>query len=387
MTSNQFREILIFAAGSSPQVITETIQALSLADPPVYADEIYIIATAPDRSRIEQKLIKEGVLSQLCEEWEIPRVPLIEDSFVVFTDHRGEPLDDIRTVEENECAGDQIAHFLRSKASIPGTRMHCSIAGGRKTMAFYMGTAFQLFARQWDRLYHVIVSYGFERNETFFYKPKQNRPITISLPDGTSHLAYTDEAEIFLTELPLIYLRDKLPLTGHGVRELVKEGQREIDHATVLHPITINLDERTLCLGKTKIEISPLQLTVYTAFLRLKKNSCEIHSRENCHGCAACFITLVEMTSPEAIAVMASDYSELYGDDPFRKEDLQEKWGRNLDVEYLRQQISKINSAIKKKIQNEFLLHSYLISTIRKYGHSRYGVRIDKSRIKIIAVN
>ena len=383
MLHNQLREILIFAAGSPPQVVTETIQALSLVDPPIYADEIYFITTSPGKRRIEQKLLREGILTQLFEEWDIPSVELGDDSFVVLCDHSGNPLDDIRTEEENECAGDQIAHFLRDMASLPGTRLHCSIAGGRKTMAFYMGTAFQLFARQWDRLYHVIVSNGFERNDTFFYKPKINRPITISHSDGSSHVVNTDDAEIFLTELPLIHLRDKLPLTGQGVRDWVSAGQREIDHATVIQPITINFDDRTLYLGKIKVEISPIQLMVYTAFLRLKMNSCEIHSRENCLGCAACFITLVDLTTPMAIADMASDYAELYGDDPFKKEDLQEKWGRNLEVVYLRQQISKINSAIKKKISNISLLHAYQITNIRKYGHSRYGVRIDRARIKI----
>ena len=74
MLHNQLREILIFAAGSPPQVVTETIQALSLVDPPIYADEIYFITTSPGKRRIEQKLLREGILTQLFEECDIPSV-------------------------------------------------------------------------------------------------------------------------------------------------------------------------------------------------------------------------------------------------------------------------------------------------------------------------
>lgn len=55
------------------------------------------------------------------------------------------------------------------------------------------------------------------------------------LPDGTVKRINTKDAEIFLAELPFIRLRDKLtiPLQGKGFKELVTEGQKDLDIATI----------------------------------------------------------------------------------------------------------------------------------------------------------
>lgn len=43
MGNIQFREILIFVAGITPQIVTETIYALSWKEPPIHPYELYII--------------------------------------------------------------------------------------------------------------------------------------------------------------------------------------------------------------------------------------------------------------------------------------------------------------------------------------------------------
>ena len=62
------------------------------------------------------------------------------------------PLEDIRDRQDNESLGDFIATFIKEKAGDERSRLHCSLAGGRKTMSFYMGSALQLFGRPWDKL-------------------------------------------------------------------------------------------------------------------------------------------------------------------------------------------------------------------------------------------
>ena len=44
---------------------------------------------------------------------------------------------------------------------------------------------------------------------------------------------------------------------------------------------------------------------------------------------------------------MAKEYQAIYGNDPLKAEELLEKWDRNLQTDLLRQQISKINAAIR----------------------------------------
>jgi len=384
MSNKLFREILIIVAGSTPQIITETIQALAQQIPPIYIDELFIVTTSTGRDLIEQKLIREGILAQLCKEWEIKPVKLTKSSFHVITDHAGKPLNDIRTAEENELAGDQLADFLRKHASDPGTRLHCSLAGGRKTMSFYMGTAFQLFARQWDRLYHVIVSSDFEKNSSFFYKPKENRTLTAHFHNGTTKQINTDDAEITLTELPLIYLRDKLTLSGGNVRELVAEGQKTIDSAAMQLPMRVDLSERTVYIGDTLIELPPAQLALYTAFLRLKLGPCKYNSRNYCQDCTVCFVPIVDMSSEPFLESMADDYQSIYGGDPLKREEQLGKWQKSLDASNMRQQISKVNKVLKEEIQDETLHPFYLISSLKKYGGSRYGIRVEKSKIQIV---
>jgi len=194
MPITPFREILVFVAGSTPQVITETIQALVCQQPPIIPDRIHIITTAASKKLITVKLTDDGILAALCMEYEIPTLELHDDDFLVLIDRKGSEIKDLWTVEENEEAADQIVRFLRELAANPGTRLHCSLAGGRKTMSYFMGLSFQMVARQWDRLYHVMVSPEFEKNADFFYKPRTATSINARLYDGSTKKLNTGDA-------------------------------------------------------------------------------------------------------------------------------------------------------------------------------------------------
>lgn len=383
MSSAQFNEVLVFVSGSTPQIITETIQALVSRQPPVIPGRIRIITTLPGRQLVMEKLVRDGILARLCAEYGIPELKLCDSDFLILRNHAGDELDDLWTVEENEAAADQITGYLRQLAADPGTRLHCSLAGGRKTMSYFMGLAFQLVARQWDRLYHVVVSPEFEKNPAFFYKPLVNTAITARTDDGGTKTLDTGDARVQLIELPLIYLRDKLPPGPGSVRELVAEGQRTINSSTVQLPVMVNLTERTLYIGGTLIELPPTQLTIYTAFLRLKTGPCKLSARGFCQECTSCFLPLAELTEPHSIEAMADDYRQIYGGDATKRDELLDKWLNALDGDNLRQQISKINKTLKEELADETLHPFYLISSIRKYAGSRYGVRVEKGKIGI----
>ena len=381
MEYNAFKEVFVFVAGSTPQIISETIYALANQSPPVYPDRIFVITTAPGKRRALRTLVDHGMLGELCAEYDIPAVTLSNDSFLVLKDSNDTELDDIRTVEANETAGDQIARFLRCLSSEPNCRLHCSLSGGRKSMSYFMGVAFQLFARQWDKLYHVLVSPEFEGNEHFFYKPKANRQIEAVARDGSIRYLNTDDAEISLVELPLIFLRDKVSLSGSGVRDLVAEGQRHIDSATVQLPLRVDFAERCVYIGTTCIELLPTQLMIYASFLRLKERDCQHASRPYCEECNSCFVPLAGLSDRKALETMVLDYDRMYAGNPFKKDELLEKWEEGLDADLLRQHISKINRHLKDQMKNPTLLPLYRIDTIRQYARSRYGVRLEKGHI------
>ncbi len=378
MKEDKFREVLIFVAGATPQIITETIYALIHQNPPIYPDEIHIITTTHGKNLIEENLIKSGRFKEFCKEFNLKDDILNKDCIIIVKDAKGDYLDDIKTKTDNESLGDFIINFIRDKTDDERARLHCSIAGGRKTMSFYLGSALQLFGRPWDKLYHVLVTPEFELNPDFYYKPK--RDITLK-KDGVK--INTKDAEIFLAELPFIRLKDKLPLDGKSFKELVKQGQKEIDTALTQPFLRINLNERTVYIGEIPIDMVPFQLMIYTAYVRLKTDNCKYPDKPYCLNCMDCFSPIVDFSSRPALENMAKDYRTIYKNQPLRTEELLNKWTEGLEQNTIRQNISKINRTIKEHIEDETLQPYYLITSIKKYAGSRYGVRVEKGKIRI----
>jgi CRISPR-associated protein Csx14 len=376
------KEILIFVAGATPQIVTETIYALAHANPSVYPDEIYIITTTTGRKRIEDTVIKKKIFNLMADEYGIPPINLTDSSFIIVSNTSGR-LEDIRSKEENEAMGDTITSFIREKAKDLNARLHCSLAGGRKTMSFYMGAALQLFGRPWDKLYHVLVTPEFESNPDFFYKPKKNKVIECRMPDGRIKKLNTKDAKIELAELPFIRLGSKISLHGKGFRDLVAESQKEIDTATMQPQLIVNLSERTLYIGDRLIEMVPVELMIYTAFLKQKTLHCKYHERQYCLDCAECFQTLADFSGRPAVEEMAKDYKRIYRDQPLKSEEFLSKWADGIGAEIIRQNISKINRTIREQLQDEIRLPHYCVTALKKYGSSRYGVRVEKRKIVI----
>jgi hypothetical protein len=54
-----------------------------------------------------------------------------------------------------------------------------------------------------------------------------------------------------------------------------------------------------------------------------------------------------------------------------------------MESQTLRQNISKVNKEIKEHLGNDVLLPLITVASVRKYGDSRYGVRVEKGKIRI----
>jgi len=383
-----FKEVLIFVAGTTPQIITETIYALSQKDIPVYPDEIFIITTSTGRRRIENTLLRQGILRKLIREYNLPDIDLTEDSFLVVRNREGKEIDDIKDESESEIMGDMITSLIQRLSTDKSIRLHCSIAGGRKTMSFYLGAALQLFGRPWDRLYHVLVTPEFETNPYFFYKPKKNRVISCKLPDGVTKRLNTKDADIYLIDLPFIRLGNRLSLHGKGFTDLVSEGQKEIDMAVIQPDVSVDLSKRVLQIGDSVISMPPVQLVIYTALLREKIDNCQHPDRQYCTECTDCHLSSLDMKH-RSINRMSEDYRRLYGNNINMAQDKAKewhnKWSKDLHFsDMLRQNMSKINKTIRNNISDPALQPYYTITRIKAYGNTRYGIRVDKRKIHIV---
>ena len=274
--------------------------------------------------------------------------------------------------------GDFITDFIRQKTNNDNTRLHCSLAGGRKTMSFYMGSALQLFGRPWDKLYHVLVTPEFESNPDFYYKPKKDRVLK---KNGKE--LHTRDAQIFLAELPFIRIKDKIPLNGKSFKELVEEGQKEIDTSLTQPFIFINLKERVVTIGEKDIEFKPFHLVFYAYLLKQKVEKCPYPERAYCHDCTDCFPQLNDLSTPKVTELLSRDYEIIYGPHSGHVENYRRQWKDGIEAAKLRSDRSKINREIIENLENETLSTYYTISSLRKYGGTRFGIKVEKGKIRI----
>lgn len=376
MRKTRYKEVFVFIAGSTPQVVAETLCSLAAGEPPVYPDELCIITTTRGREIAEGTLFRKGILQNLIDEYGLPSSFLNKTSFIIPKDNSGAELQDIRDSAENELMGDLITTFIKEKTADMSSRLHCSIAGGRKTMSFYLGAALQLFGRPWDRLYHVLVSPEFESNPEFFYKSKKDRTI-----ECNGKKMSTKNACITLAELPFIRLRNKLSLEGAGFRELVEEGQREIDIAMIQPELKVMLRDSALQIGQKTIRLTPLHFVIYLAYLKQKTNHCKYPERPYCYDCTDCFPSLLELSTKAALEEMAKNYMQI---SPSKVHDLLYRHKEGLSQENLRQAISKIKRIMLEQLKDESLASCCAITTaLRGYANTRHGIRLEKGKIRL----
>ena len=265
------RRVLLVVTGLSPQVVTETIYALGAghSDSGV-PTEVHLITTAEGRKRAELALLSDspGWFRQLVRDYDLPEMRFDADQIYCVTDSSGRPLEDIRTVEDNERLADLITAKVRELTSDDCCALHASIAGGRKTMGFYLGYALSLYGRPQDRLSHVLVSEPFESCWNFFY-PTPNSQV-IETREGA--LADTRDAEVTLAEIPIVSLRHGLPEAllndGGTYSETVAAARR------ALEPPKLVIDQpgRRIQAGGVVVKLPPRELALYSVFARRAQN-------------------------------------------------------------------------------------------------------------------
>lgn len=376
----QFKEILVCVIGATPQIITETIYALAHKNPSIYINEIFIITTSTGKKQIEETLIKKGILKKLIKEYKLPSLEIKPSSIIVIKDRNGKEIDDIRNSYQSEATADTIISLIKGLTKDSSVRLHCSLAGGRKTMGFYLGSAMELFARPWDKLYHVLVSSEFESNPDFFYKPKREKLIQCRLPNGDKVQISTEKAKIELIELPFIKLAGKIKLYGNSFTELIEETQSEINLALIQPFIKIKLKERKISIGTTSFSMNPILIAIYATILK-QKILCT--KNKNCSDCDECYIYLTKLTEKPLIDELVEFYAMAYKPSIVDIEDRKYKLEKGISPYTLRSYITKINTIISKAISEQTLASLYKIKSIRRYGATTYGVSIDRRKIKI----
>ena len=216
-----YYDILICVLGTSPAVVTETLQALTRdKSNPFKPKEIHLITTTEGAKRFDESPragVRSGAAalkdfySEFAKDYGLKR---LEAQLHIVTSEGEEPkeVDDIRTEEDSIAAGNTIIRVFKdaTRACPDGnreTRIHASIAGGRKTMSFYMGYAMMLLARPQDRLSHVLVDPFFESIEDFYYVSAHRSRLSGTDPSSGRVVSRTpsqEDIELGMIEFPLL---------------------------------------------------------------------------------------------------------------------------------------------------------------------------------------
>ncbi|MDP2902095.1 MAG: CRISPR-associated ring nuclease Csm6 [Methylovulum sp.] len=202
------KRILLAVSGLSPQIVTETLYALAIAQQE-QPTEIHLISTNTGKQKAVLELLHPdtGKFYQLCNDYHLDGIQFSADSIYVIPDKHGVLLDDIKTPEENEAAADFITQKVNELTRDDDCALYVSIAGGRKTMGYYLGYALSLYGRAQDRLSHVLVTERYESLRDFFYPTPYSRVIY----DRDHNPLDTNAAQIMLANIPFVRLRSGIP--------------------------------------------------------------------------------------------------------------------------------------------------------------------------------
>ena len=201
------KHTLLATTGASPQVVTETLHAIHHENLQ-WPDDIYLITTSFGKKAAVKGLLEEGHLQRLCIELNRP-MPAFDANHVLVTPGAdGTEVEDARSLADHEALANFIMTEVRNRTASPDTSLHASLAGGRKTMTFYIGYAMSLFGRAQDTLSHVLVSEGYENIPDFWFPTQSEAHRYV---DNRGRKLDASTAEVTLAPIPFIRHRRNLP--------------------------------------------------------------------------------------------------------------------------------------------------------------------------------
>ena len=269
------RKILVAVTGMSPQIVTETLFAL-VTQKDWRPDEVHVLTTGVGAENIRSALFADGHFARFCADYAPAGIVFTQDNIHLIRDTAGNVLDDIRTPEENNLAADMIVRFIRDCCLAEDTALHVSIAGGRKSMGFYIGYALSLFGRAQDSLSHVLINAPFEGNRDFFFPPRV--PQLIATPQGDISTA---QADVMLADIPFVRMRDGMPNLQLDANWTYGQAVAQTQLQWEDWRVEIDVEAQSLRFGNTPpLKLPPQLFALYAAMVALYEEGKSIGKAE-----------------------------------------------------------------------------------------------------------
>lgn len=364
------RRILLVATGMTPQVVTETVYWLGTQrQPPFVPTEIHLVSTISGVKHARNTLLPPGLdrLGALCREYGFDGIRFDEQGLHTIAGRDGTPLEDIRTPADNEAAANAILELVRDLTADPEAAVHASIAGGRKTLGFYLGYAMSLCGRTQDRLSHVLVSPPFESHPEFYFPPREDAVLT--LPGNGS--ANTRDARVDLADIPFVRLR-------HGFSQADLQAGRT-DFVTAVRAtqesvgapeLIVDLAQASAMVGGRLAKLPPsvLAFLAWCAIRRKRDQPIRFAKKE-----------------PEDADEFLQCFKKIRGSSAAAEyEDTERALRNGMDAEYFLEKQSRLKRALVRTLGSNEAAHPYCLVRKGRRGESSYQLALRPEQIRIV---
>lgn len=283
--------ILIVVSGLSPQVVTETVYALTQdkGSPPFIPTRVIVVTTGDGARIAEESLFgPHDQFSKLCREYELAGIRFTPADIRCARGPRGVVDADAHDEASLNRMGDLLLKTMCEFAQ-PDAALHVSIAGGRKSMSYLAGAVLMLIGRPQDRLSHAVLGDArLERSPHFFFPSRRKKPVLYENKETRkAELIPADRVTVHLADVPFLRIAELLPPLvdvdrPQALSDLIAEAQKaltEPERATV----EINTYERWVQCNGRPIPFKPVEFAFYYTLARRGRNG--LHAQASDEEC------------------------------------------------------------------------------------------------------
>jgi len=325
--------------------------------------EIHLISTTTGKQKAVQHLLdsEKGQFHRLCQDYHLEGIHFNADTIHVIPDKEGRLLDDIKTPEENEALADFITQKVNELTRDDDSILYVSIAGGRKTMGYYLGYALSLFGRRQDRLSHVLVTERYESLPDFFYPT----PYSHLIKDRDNQELDAKDASIMLADIPFVRLRGGIP---HFLLEGKASFSDSIRFArTVETDPLLEIDGQSLSANGMSVSMKKIDFAFYVWVILetiFKEGKVMLPSSPN-----GDYVT-------SYLAVYERLFNAIELDE--RTEKTLSKHG--MESKWMSERCNKVKAAFEKAL-GKSAAKAFLIESSGKNNHRHYAVKLSQQQI------
>ena len=373
------KKILLAVCGLAPQVITESLYALQQQDR--LPDIVRVLTTRPGMEACHAQLFSggNGQYHQFLRDYHIDQEQIDFGSQAILSvlNDQNLVIDDISDEDDNRCFLRACMQMAFKYSSHTNSTVYYSIAGGRKTMGSCLSLAAQLYGRQQDRIFHVLVQPEFENSREFYYPPHPSRSITLLDKKQQPYQKDTRYAQVQLIPMPFIPLRDELSSSLLQQPEMPSSLMMSLvqEEKPVL---SIDLKARKISWKNREADLPPVLLALYAFFAEQKKTA---NCRQiDCPGCHHCTLDLPLILATDNLARIADIYQRIRPDCDVHS--MSDTGISSLSAENFNSTRSKLN----KKLEEVFGAYEKNIIQLARQGSPpgvRYGLVLSNKLITL----